>query len=124
MSTRKQTPDILAEILGGDLAGPVEQLPVVAERRPAARSIARAAPKSSPPKPKGWEYAVVSFQEHRGWRPRFINGREVKDWMAGQLIHEYLETMGAEGWELAAASAGERLYGNLDKRQVYFKRPK
>jgi hypothetical protein len=124
MSSRKETPDVLAEILGGDLVAPVERLPVKAERRPAVRTTERTAPKSSPPKPKGWEYIIVSFQDHSGWRPRFINGQEQKNWISGPLIHEYLETMGAEGWEVTAASAGERMYGSQDKRQIYFRRPK
>jgi hypothetical protein len=124
MSKRKQTPDVLAEILGGDLAGPVQTTPVVVGRRPSARATRPAVVKSNPPKPKGWEYMIVSFQEYRGWRLRFIDGVELKDWMAGPQIYKYLETIGAEGWELVSASAGERMYGNQDKRQVFFKRPK
>ena len=55
--------------------------------------------------PEQWEYAIVTFQDYKGWRPRYINGHELKDWMSGPLIHEYLADMGEEAWELAAASA-------------------
>lgn len=116
MTKRKQTPDVLAEILGGDtnngvltaeLGGP--------SRGPAARPAAA--------EPQQWEYKLVTFHDYKGWRPRFLDGHELKDWSAGPLIHEYLQEMGEQGWELAAASAGERLYGSADNHQLYFKRP-
>jgi hypothetical protein len=112
MSKRKQTPDVLAEILGGEQQ---ENGEIVRAAR---------AKKAQASQPAGWEYALVTFQDYKGWRPRFVNGREVRDWMSGPLIHDYLESMAEEGWELAAASAGERLYGSADSHQLYFKRSK
>jgi hypothetical protein len=92
MSKRKETPDVLAEILGGapDSPGSLEanSVPPKAARqaapakKAAPRPAARAEEKTFPPGKK-WEYRVVSFQEHRGWRPRFENGIEIPNWVAG-----------------------------------------
>ena len=112
MAKRKQTPDVLAEILGGETA--------VAEMRATIRQGRPARPE---PESVQWEYRIVSFQDYKGWRPRYMDGRELKDWTSGPLIHEYLAEMGEQGWELAAASAGERMFGSGDHHQLYFKRP-
>lgn len=118
---RKQTPDVLAEILGGDIPE-VKELPAPVKKAsvPARRPVEKPAESRT----ARWEYWVVSFQDYKGWRPRYINGNEVKNWMNGPLIHEYIEQMGDEGWELVAASAGERLFGSADHHQIYFKRRK
>lgn len=70
------------------------------------------------------EYVLVTFHDYRGWRPRYINGHELSDWMNNPLIHEYIEKMVDDGWEIAAASAGVRLYGSADNHQIYFRRPR
>jgi len=116
MSKRKQTPDVLAEILGGEAVMVSE----VAKTDRRVRPVALAAVST----PAKWEYCLVTFQDYKGWRPRYIDGRELKDWTSGPPIHEYLASMGEEGWELAAASAGERLYGSSDNHQLFFKRLK
>jgi hypothetical protein len=113
MAKRKQTPNVLAEILGGADLG--ESLP--------GQSAIRTRHQPTPDDGLAWEYQVISFQDYRGWRPRYINGAEIKDWTSGPLLHEFLDDMGADGWELAAASSGERLYGSADSHQVYLKRP-
>ena len=71
-----------------------------------------------------WEYCVVSLQYYKGWRPRYFDGKKIKDWESGPFIHEYLEQMGAFGWELASATSGKGLYGQSDSYQFYFKRSK
>lgn len=114
MATRKQTPDVLAAVLGGDEVEFEQRKHSAGKRNPEAAEAARPT----------WEYALVSCQDYKGWRPRYINGHELSDWTNGPLIHEYIEQMGADGWELAAASSGERLYGSSDLHQLYFKRPK
>ena len=126
MSDRKQTPDILAEMLGGETPTEPPAPPPTpkAAKRAAKPRKASSKDKRQSAKPMAWEYSVVSFQEYRGWRPRYVNGSELFDWMEGPLLHDYLAQMGAEGWELATASSGERLYGLSDKHQLYFKRPK
>jgi hypothetical protein len=136
MSERKQTPDVLADILSGpapapDLGAslPVGRITDLPQRRPAAR-----APRAKPgaadsaeqpaPTPPTWEYETVSFQEAHGWRPRFINGRELRNWMHGPLLHDYVNQRSTEGWELAAVASGQSMYGTSDRYQIYFRRPK
>ncbi len=139
MTERKQTPDLLGELLGGaseptpgltalparDLAvarpagvKPVE--PQAAARQPALKTPPQAA--KSAAAPMLWEYLVVSFQEYKGWRPRFRNGEKIAAWEEQPLLHDYLNQLGAQGWEMAGASAGRALYGSRDEIQVYFKR--
>jgi hypothetical protein len=140
MNDRKQTPDILAEILSGD--APAVDLPLTpppaprprkaavphpkspAARPPAGETKApKPAPSATPAAPQNWRYQVVSLQEFHGWRPRFIDGQSVKDWERGMLLHELLAAMGEQGWELVSTCSGEALFGRLDKYQLYFKRP-
>jgi hypothetical protein len=116
MGKRKQTPDVLAEILGGALAAEA------GEGNGGIGLGRRNLSHSQEDQPQSWEYALVTFQDYKGWRPRFLNGQDLEDWTAGPLIHEFLAEMGEGGWELVAASAGERLYGNNDNHQLYFKR--
>ena len=74
-----------------------------------------------PPKPIQWQYMVVSLQDYRGWRPRYIDGAEVEDWMRGPLLHEYLAQLAEEGWELAGACSGQHMYGMADNYQIFLK---
>ena len=124
MADRKQTPDILSEILSGMPASE----PMSAQI-PVAPTIVK--PKSKPaPKPvreprskkAHFEYLVVSYQEYKGWRSRFIDGKEIPNWMSAPLLHEDIQERAHEGWELVSATSGERLYGTSDKRQLFFKR--
>jgi len=128
MADRKHTPDVLADILGGagpqepsapDVVSPSEPKP---SRRTGSRSTRTQTSRSS--KKENWEYQLVSFQEYKGWRPRFVNGQEVADWMSAPIIHEYVNQLGEDGWELTSASAGQSLYGLTDRLQLYFKRTK
>lgn len=138
MSERKQTPDVLADILGGPVPAPdpVSPLPAglstdLPARRPAPRPASRASTGSAPdvaekamPAPPIWEYETVSCQEAHGWRPRFINGRELRDWMFGPLLHDYVNQRGIEGWELAAVASGQSMYGTSDRYQIFLRRPR
>jgi hypothetical protein len=109
MSSRKQTPDILGDILGGvrsyptptDVPAPVEP------------------PTSEPARPLEWEYREVVFRDYRGWRARMVNGRELGDWKTAPTIVEYLEKAGNEGWELVSMSDRHN-----NQKEAYFKRPK
>ncbi len=107
MSNRKQTPDILGDILGG-----TRSLPTGPE------SLPPAAPPAPPP-PPAWEYREVVFRDYRGWRARPVNGRELGDWKSAPTIVEYLETAGREGWELVSMSDRHN-----NQKEAYFKRPK
>jgi hypothetical protein len=137
MADRKHTPDILGEVLG-ETASPAAMVPVVDQ--PASRGRARAPrterpddprapaeeiawPVAQQPAPTRWVYLIVSFQHHNGWRPRYANGAELADWTAQPEMHDYANQLGREGWELAGASGGLKLYGVADQFQLYFKRP-
>ncbi len=129
---RKETPDVLGEVLAGVSETPAATLPPAATPPPRRQRSARA-PKETADKaepapvavaPRGWDYLVVSFSEYRGWRPRFINGQEVRNWMHAPLIHDYLAQLGEDGWEMAGAGGGKAMYGASDYYQAFFKRPK
>jgi phosphoglycolate phosphatase-like HAD superfamily hydrolase len=146
MAERKQTPDILSEILAGGAASPPTPSPRYAPQEELDPNQALAKPKAArktapkttqarktgtptkdsravPEPPTQWEYRVVSFQEHHGWRPRFVDGVERRGWTTAPLLHETLADLAQEGWELVTATSGEALYGAGDKRQLYFRRP-
>lgn len=144
MTERKRTPDILGELMSG---AEVPEEPAALSLSPAPARAAAPRPKAAKssaskqvvknktkatapavfPRSTGWEYLCASFQYYKGeppaWRARFENGRELDDWFIGPPLDEYLRQMGVEGWELCAASAGERMHGAGDTRQLYFKRP-
>ena len=132
MAERKQTPDVLAELLGAELPTvpalqPAVDEPFVTKTAPKEQPARDAKPRPQPvrkPAPDAWEVEIVTFQEHRGWRPRYVNGAEVKGWLTGFLVHDYVSLRGAEGWELAASSNRDRFYGAADGLQLYFKRRK
>ena len=71
-----------------------------------------------------WDYLVVSFGDYRGWRPRYINGQEIRNWMQAPVIHDYINQLGEDGWELVGAGGGKALYGSSDYYQLFFKRQK
>jgi hypothetical protein len=119
MTRRKQTPDILDEILGGETSIPQPRATPAPKTSPRTK---RTAPKSSrPPTPpqQQWEYMEVVFHDYDGYRPRYVNGVEQTGWKQLPVIHEYLNQRGAEGWELVGL-------GSRHKRDMsaYFKRPK
>jgi len=133
--TRKETPDVLGEVLAGLGEAPaLSETPAAPAGRPAPapRKPRSAAAKAKPaqvappvePAARGWDYLVVSFSEYRGWRPRFINGQEVRNWMHAPLIHDYLAQLGEDGWEMAGAGGGKAMYGASDYYQAFFKRAK
>ncbi|MEZ4767013.1 MAG: hypothetical protein R2844_01110 [Caldilineales bacterium] len=129
--TRKETPDVLGELLAGpatDLpAQPTQPAPPPKpRRRRAAASEAddkqQAKQSKAAPVPKGWDYLIISFSDHRGWRPRYINGQEIRNWSQAPLIHDYLAQLGEDGWELVGAGGGKSLYGVSDYYQLFLKR--
>ena len=82
MATRKQTPDVLGEVLGGEPTPP----------KPAPRAEPRRAPsprrtrKRTTPKRPQWEYMEVVFRDYGGYRPRCLNGEEQKGWKKAPVI--------------------------------------
>lgn len=118
MSTRKPTPDnILDDVLGAvEIDEPIIEIPVFkpapkarptrrkAQSLPAADVRAAAPPVPSIVKPVEWEYREVTFRDYRGWRVRYIDGCEPRDWKNGPTLLEYLEQAGKDGWELVSMS--------------------
>jgi hypothetical protein len=130
MTERKGTPDILGAILSG--ATPPDQStapqPFAASRATvppvAPPPVARVerAPRASSNKQTQWEYLVVSFHEQNGWHARFINGHELDNWQRGPQLHDVLDQLGGDGWELINVVKSEPLYGTMDRLQAFFKR--
>jgi len=118
MADRKETPDVLGDILGGSASTPAPA-PSGAAARSEPSSPPTSAPKpkatrkrrSSPARQPKWEYMEIVFRDYRGWRPRFINGAELSDWRNEAVIHQYLDQLGAEGWEMV----------DIEKRRWYEK---
>jgi hypothetical protein len=123
MADRKQTPDVLADVLGGAAPQQAPSREPPGGRKSSRRTGTRKRTTRSAKKEK-WEYLLVSFQEYKGWRPRFVNGQEVTDWMSAPVIYEYVNQLGEDGWEMTGASSGQNMYGLTDRRQMYFKRLK
>jgi hypothetical protein len=127
MSERKQTPDVLADLLGAGNASPEVRPTSSRSPRPAAPRRPVAAESSGSArvadKRTRWEYLVVSCQYYRGWRPRYEGGVEIAGWTRGPLLHSYLDARGREGWELVAASSGKSMFGTTDYYQLFFRKP-
>lgn len=137
MSARKQTPDVLGDILGGAANADAEAIDMVGVEtpKPAPKATkarkqrsprpltpqAAPAPADPPPPPVavGWEYSEVVFRDYRGWRVRAVNGREASNWKAGTTLAEYLEQAGADGWEMVNIT--DPRHG---EKTAYFKRIK
>jgi hypothetical protein len=64
-----------------------------------------------------WEYVEVVFCDHGGFRPRYINGKQVRTWKRAPLIHDYLNHLGEQGWELAGVGGQHK-----NQMSAYLKR--
>lgn len=126
MADRKKTPDLLASVLAEPvLLGEDEVKAQIkakgAKAKPRKNSTPKVKPKpgptAKPAAPPAWEYMEVTFREYDGWRPRLINGKELRGWKSQPVSHDYLAQLGAQGWELV--SMGER---HRNQKEAYFKR--
>ena len=128
MTERKETPDILGAILSG--ATPPDQ-----SSAPQPIGVAPSGPVAPPPSSRAgrtprvpahkqtqWEYLIVSFHEQNGWHARFINGHDLENWQRGPQLHDVLDQLGEDGWELINVVKSEPLYGTMDRLQAFFKR--
>ena len=59
----------------------------------------------------------ITFREFRGWRPRYVNGKELDEWKEEPEIVDYLNSLGQEGWEMIGIVNGRR-----NTRDAYFRR--
>ena len=66
-----------------------------------------------------WKYMFIACQrnEEGTWMPRYINGKEVPNWFAGNPIHQTSNDLGEKGWELTGYTALS------DVMRLVFKRP-
>ena len=69
-----------------------------------------------------WEYLFVLCEVSGEWRPRYVNGKELRDWKKGPAIFDYANTMGEEGWELINPVISHSEAG--DSYRLVFKRSK
>jgi hypothetical protein len=121
MTERKGTPDILGAILSGATSPDQSTTPQpIAVPPPIVR--AERAPRAATHKQTQWEYLIVSFHEQNGWHARFINGHELENWQRGPQLHDVLDQLGEDGWELVNVVKSEPLYGTMDRLQAFFKR--
>lgn len=119
MASRKETPDVLGEMLG---AGATASQPAPAPKpktAPKRRAPSRKASSKRRVKRAQWEYVEIVFRDYGGFRPCTINGEEVRHWKRAPLIYRYLNHLGEQGWELAGV--GSQHKGQMP---VYLKRLK
>ena len=130
MTERKETPDILGAILSGatppdrSSAPPPATVPPVVPAAPPPVARPERAPRTPAARQTRWEYLIVSFHEQNGWHARFVNGRELENWQRGPQLHDVLDQLGGDGWELINVVKSEALYGTMDRIQAFFKRVK
>ena len=72
-----------------------------------------------------WEYLHVwANVAGNRWRPHEVDGVELPDWRAGPAIAEYLNRVGAEGWELVGFAAEVRGGAGTTSLHLVLKRPR
>lgn len=70
-----------------------------------------------------WEYLFLITDSRKNDLPRFLNGREIKDWQRGLSLVEFTNQLGEQGWELV--SSQPHYYGaSVEEVRMVFKRPK
>jgi hypothetical protein len=122
MANRKQTPDVLGAVLGDPTPTADSQAPDISPSRSQKSRVRKSTQRKTVakvPSIRQWEYQIVSFQNNRGWKPRYVNDEEVADWKKQPNLPEYINQLGVEGWEMSGASNATR-----HQLQVFFKRPK
>ena len=124
MSNRKETPDLLGEILNGSAKPAASaQVEPKAKANPSpkptkSQTLSKPKRETATRKPSSrWEYMEVVFREFRGWRPRYVDGTELDDWKDQPEIADYHNQLGQDGWEMVGIVNARR-----NMRDAYFKR--
>ena len=72
-----------------------------------------------------WEYLHVwANVAGNRWRPHEVNGSELPNWRDGPAVGEYLNRVGAEGWELVGFATEVRAAAGTTSLHLIFKRPR
>jgi hypothetical protein len=51
-----------------------------------------------------WRYLFVTcVNSGKGWRPRYVNGQELRNWEEGPFYHVFANQLGDRGWELVSS---------------------
>jgi len=146
MSDRKETPDILGNVLGGPPAKPArvpDIMPDPERKKAPARRTRKKAGTAAAPKVKAaakstskktadkkstapvartdaWEYLDVMFYDYGGYVVRYIGGKEMSDWKRRNAgMSDYINRLGGKGWELVSLIVPKRHH-----ILAVFKRPK
>ena len=72
-----------------------------------------------------WEYLKVEtdYDSHLD-RVHRVNDAELPDWKKGPAVSEYVNRLGAEGWELASTTSWAVSMAVVPGRVLWFKRPR
>ncbi len=73
-----------------------------------------------------WEYLFVDAAQrgtHPVWLPQYVNGEQLPEWTKGPPLHEFVNRLGEQGWELVAAPYTSNVRGDYSIHLV-FKRAK
>ena len=49
-----------------------------------------------------WEYKFLIASWHDGWKIEMVNGETLTDWEYGLSMYDYLNQLGAQGWEIVS----------------------
>lgn len=49
-----------------------------------------------------WEYLVMTASWNSGWKIDRVNGQEPPNWKRGPFMHDHLNSLGEQGWEMVS----------------------
>ena len=127
MAPRKETPDVLGAVLNDDSteADPLVQAEALLQKAKSSRQQSSTRRKKqtvrqfeAKSRTRKWEYRTVTFHDYGGWRPRYIDDIQIPGWKQQPQLHQYLNELGEQGWEMSGSSRDGR-----SAIITFFKRP-